>query len=176
MTLAESPWSVPVRLAEIPDAGKHVTLEADAATRAALGKPVGVEAVERLTATFDLTPRGRDGLHVAGRVVATVRQTCVVSLEPVMNEIDEAVDVTFAPPAEVAQADEETAPGVLSEGPEPLVNGTVDLGALATEFLILGVDPHPRKPGAAFAAPAVDESAHPFAGLAALAKKGTVKD
>jgi hypothetical protein len=176
MTLAENPWSVLIRLAEIPDAGKRVTLEADAATRAALGKPAGVDAIERLTARFDLTPHGRDSLQVTGQVTATVRQTCVVSLEPVMNEIDEAVDVSFAPPAEVAQADEDTAPGELSEGPEPLVNGTVDLGALAAEFLILGVDPHPRKPGAAFVAPAAKDSAHPFAGLAALAKKGTVKD
>ena len=30
---------------------------------------------------------------------------------------------------------------------EPLIDGKVDLGALATEFLILGLDPYPRKPG-----------------------------
>ena len=28
-----------------------------------------------------------------------------------------------------------------------LVGGTVDLGAIATEFLILGLDPYPRKTG-----------------------------
>ncbi len=39
------------------------------------------------------------------------------------------------------------------EPPEPLVGGTVDLGAIATEFLILGIDPYPRKPGAEFDAP-----------------------
>jgi hypothetical protein len=48
----------------------------------------------------------------------------------------------------------------------------VDLGALATEFLILGLDPYPRKAGAVFQPPAPaqpDES--PFAALAKL-KKG----
>ncbi|MGZ5835725.1 MAG: YceD family protein, partial [Xanthobacteraceae bacterium] len=41
--------------------------------------------------------------------------------------------------------------------------------ALATEFLILGIDPYPRKPGATFVAPA-SESADggPFAALAKL--------
>ena len=48
----------------------------------------------------------------------------------------------------------------------------IDLGAVATEFLILGIDPYPRKPGAVFEAPAAGEGGgHPFAALAAL-KKG----
>ena len=34
--------------------------------------------------------------------------------------------------------------------PEPIVNGAIDLGALAAEFLMLGLDPYPRKPGAVF--------------------------
>ena len=52
----------------------------------------------------------------------------------------------------------------------------VDLGAVATEFLLLGIDPYPRKPGAVFdAPPAGDPSSHPFAALAAL-KKGETPD
>jgi len=55
---------------------------------------------------------------------------------------------------------------------EALVEGTVDLAAIATEFLILGIDPYPRKPGTVFQAPHVgDEIAHPFAALAALKKE-----
>jgi hypothetical protein len=53
-----------------------------------------------------------------------------------------------------------------------LHNGCVDLGAVATEYLILGVDPYPRKPGAVFAPPAAaaprDES---FAALATLKRR-----
>ena len=49
---------------------------------------------------------------------------------------------------------------------------SLDLGAIATEFLILGLDPYPRKPDAIFQASAVgDDATHPFAALAAL-KKG----
>ena len=55
---------------------------------------------------------------------------------------------------------------------EPLIGGSIDLGALATEFLILGLDPYPRKPGATFQPPAdAKPEESPFAALAAL-KKG----
>jgi hypothetical protein len=176
---AERPWSVTVRLDEVPESGRHVSLDASAETRAALAAPARVDAVERLTATFDLTRRGRDGLHVEGRVNATVRQTCVVSLEPVVNTIDEAIDVDFVPPRDGERnlSDEIELDSSADDEPEPMIGNSVDLGLLATEFLLLGIDPYPRKPDAAFEAPASAEAAgHPFAALAAWSKKGTVKE
>ena len=56
---------------------------------------------------------------------------------------------------------------------EPLVGGTVDLGAIATEYFLLGIDPYPRKPGAVFEPPSAGDAAtKPFAALAALKKLG----
>ena len=179
MSDADHPWSVTVRLDEVPDTGRHLTIEADAATRAALAKPLGVAAVERAAASFDVVHQGRDGLHVSGRVTATVRQACVVTLEPVVNEIDEAFDVDFAPPSEIQVAESEAdvdGPN-LPEGPEPIIGNSIDLGALATEYLVLGVDLYPRKPGIAFDGPNVPDApkVNPFEALSAL-KKGTVKE
>src|SRR5262249_6514240 len=71
-----------------------------AEVRAALAAPVGVDAIERLSASFDLTRQGRDGLHVGGRVQATVRQACGGTLEPGVNTIDEAGDGGYAPAGE----------------------------------------------------------------------------
>ena len=51
----------------------------------------------------------------------------------------------------------------------PLIGGAVDLGALAVEFLMLGLDPYPRKPGAVFEEPPQDRKAEAGA-FAALAK------
>jgi hypothetical protein len=145
-----------------------------------LAKPLGVDAIERLVARFDLTRRGRDRLHISGDVSGRVRQTCVVTLEPLVNELTEAVDVDFAPLGEAKNdaADINLDAASSSEEPEPLVGNAVDLGLLATEFFLLGIDPYPRKPGAAFEAPnpASDPASHPFAGLAALQKKSTVKE
>ena len=180
MVAIKTPWSAVIRLDEVGEPGRRVELEASEETRAAVAKPAGVDAIERLHATFDLTRRGRDGLRVGGRVTARVRQSCVVTLEPVLNDIDETIDVDFVPARDIAgadRADDEIVLTPSSEEREPLLDGTVDLGALATEFLILGVDPYPRKAGAAFEVPkpASDPAGHPFAALAALQKKGTVK-
>jgi uncharacterized metal-binding protein YceD (DUF177 family) len=164
-------WHVPVRPEDIPAAGQHFELTADAATRTSLAAAAGLLALPRLAATFEVTRHGRDGLHIAGTVVASVRQTCVVTLDPVENEIDETVDLTFVPSGRdhaVGQG-EGGAECMHDDAPEALVNGAVDLGAIASEFLLLGIDPYPRKPGAEFAAPATDDpGGHPFAALAAM--------
>jgi len=168
------PWHVRVTLDEIGETGRHFDLLADAAVRAAVAKIAGLRDLPRLQASFDVTRRGDDGLHVAGSVSASVGQTCVVTLEPLANEIEEMVDVAFVPRQAPEHPGEETKPeprDVKWNDPEPLVAGTIDLGALATEFLILGLDPYPRMPGAAFAAPQEHKpDPGPFAALAKLTK------
>jgi hypothetical protein len=58
-----------------------------------------------------------------------------------------------------------------AEPPEPLVGGVVDLGAIATEYFLLGIDPYPRKEGVVFEPGTGPEPAEsPFAALAALKK------
>src|SRR4051794_15120654 len=91
------PWSVPAAIHDVPEAGRHFDLAADQDTRAAVAKAIGVPAVLNLTATFDVTPDGRDGLRVEGRVVATVEQSCVVTLEPVQSVVEEAVNLMYVP-------------------------------------------------------------------------------
>jgi uncharacterized metal-binding protein YceD (DUF177 family) len=164
-------WYVPVRAEDVPAAGQHFELIADAATRTSLAAAASLVALPRLAAVFEVTRHGRDGLHVAGTVSASVRQTCVVTLDPIENEIEEAVDLTFVPAGRDQSVGhgEGRAEGMRDDAPETLVNGMVDLGAIAAEFLMIGIDPYPRKPGAEFAAPAADDlGGHPFAALAAI--------
>jgi uncharacterized metal-binding protein YceD (DUF177 family) len=170
MTGTNRPWSVPVRLDEVPETGLHMDLEADSGARAAVAATAGVNEVPQLTAAFDVTRYGRDGLRVVGTISARVLQTCVVTLDPVENEIAEQVDLMFVPPSALgAMGSEVTLGAEAIEPPEPMVDGVVDLGAIATEFLMLGVDPYPRKTGAVFEAPQnADAGSHPFAALAAL--------
>jgi hypothetical protein len=169
---ADHPWSVPVSLSEVPEIGRHVDLIADARTRAAIAELAGLAALPRLEASFDVTLHAGDGLRVTGRVSATVGQICVVTLEPIENEIDEPIDLAFMPVAASPSASGgvEDVEITAEDAPEPLLDGTIDLGALATEFLFLGIDTYPRKAGAVFETPAAagDAPAHPFAALSAL--------
>ena len=65
--------------------------------RAQLVKLANLRDLPHLSAVFDLTRRG-GGVHVAGQVKARVGQTCVVTLEPLENDLDEPINVLFAPP------------------------------------------------------------------------------
>lgn len=172
-TAAKSPWSFTVAVSDVPPTGRQVDFAADEHTREAVAKLAGVVALPRLEASFDLSRQGTDGLHAVGRVTATVVQACVVTLDPVQSEIDEPIDLAFTPP--IAEAAVNHGGAIhqaldAEDPPEALHNGVADLGAVATEFLILAIDPYPRKEGVAFDAPARGEDAtgHPFAALAAL--------
>jgi uncharacterized metal-binding protein YceD (DUF177 family) len=176
---AEKPtvaWNAPFAVSDIPETGRHVDLVADDKTREVLAKVANLNALPRLEADFDLTHTGSGRVHVSGRVAATVVQTCVVTLEPVESIIEEAVDLTFQPEGASGGAAGGLHAVDAEDPPEMLRDGVVDLGAIATEFLLLGIDPYPRKPGVVFDAPATgDPSSHPFAALGALKKDGTDK-
>jgi uncharacterized metal-binding protein YceD (DUF177 family) len=166
-------WSLTVAVVDIPETGRQFKLVADAHARAAVAKIAGVPGLPRLEAEFEVMRHGRDGVRVAGGVSATVQQTCVITLEPIECEVEEEVNLVFVPPHEsTSGADRPEEYAALEEPPEILREGTVDLGAVITEFLILGIDPYPRKPGSVFNAPKAEEDAahHPFAALAALKK------
>ena len=169
------PWRVPVAVAQIPETGLHRDIEADQATRDAVADVGVLRAVLSVQASFDVTPNSGGRFHVSGHVRARVGQTCVVTLEEIESDIDEPIDLIFAPPEQIPEMaalvdeagenDEET-----PDSPEPIENGIIDLGRLATDALYLGVDPYPRKPDAVFEpqVEAVDPEDHPFAALKAL--------
>jgi uncharacterized metal-binding protein YceD (DUF177 family) len=175
MTGQADPWSVPVTVAQIPDTGLHRDIEAGAATREGMAELGGLREILSASASLDVTPKGGGRVHVTGRVKARIGQTCVVSLDPMESDIDEAIDLIFAPPEqipELADLVDDAAEGVTDtpDPPEPIENGVIDLGRLATDALFLAVDPYPRKPDAVFDAPveAPDPEDHPFAALKAF--------
>ena len=175
MTDKADPWRVPLAVAQIPEGGLHREIEAGASARQAMAELGGLREILSANASLDVTPKGGGRFHVGGHVRARVGQTCVVTLDPIENEIDEQIDLIFAPPDQIPQmADlvDEAAEGdaEIPDPPEPIVNGVIDLGRLATDALFLGIDPYPRRKDAVFEPPAaaIDPEDHPFAALKAL--------
>ena len=168
------PWRAFVNVAQIPQSGLHRDIEADAATRAAMAEIAGLRDIPAVRASFDLSHGSGGQIHVVGHLTARVGQTCVVTLDPIENDIDEDIDLTFAPADQVQQLidglDEQAEEGEMPEPPEAIENGMIDLGRLATDVLFLAVDPYPRKEGVVFEAPvkALDPEDHPFAALKSL--------
>jgi uncharacterized metal-binding protein YceD (DUF177 family) len=175
-----NPFARLVRVDSIPGDGLERTIEANEAERAALAKRDGLPAIGRLAAEFTLRRVGRRMVHVRGEVHVEATQTCIVSLEPFDVTVNEPVDVRFAAPdgeaARRAAPPPATAEAVAfamddEDAPDPIVDGQIDLGALAAEFMLLGLDPYPRKPGVEFAPPSEqDERETPFAKLAGGSK------
>jgi uncharacterized metal-binding protein YceD (DUF177 family) len=160
MTDVLSALSRPVSVTDIPQEGVDVTVEARPEEREALARDFKLPAIHSLTGAFHVTGT-RSRVHVSGRVDARIEQICVVTLDPFENEVHEDVEVDFAASAPAAAQGEDP--------PDEIVGGTVDLGALTAEFLALGLDPHPRKPGVGFSFEAADERApSPFAALEKL--------
>ena len=167
------PLSRRVRIDALQADGLTQTIEASPEECAALAAINRLPAIASVTANFTVRRSGRGGARVTGDVHAEVTQVCVVSLEPFAATVDEPVDVRFAP-AETAETvrraredDAETVEVGGEDPPDPIVDGRIDLGALAAEFLALGLDPYPRKPGVAFDLPEPEGGqVSPFAALA----------
>jgi len=152
--------------------------------RAALAKRFGFLALPVFFArvTVDRQPGHR--VVVEGRLRGKIVQACILSLDPVTQDLDETFRIVFA--QEVADArDPESGEAILSahvDAPEPLQGNLLDVGEIVAEQLSLAADPYPRRPGVKLedVMPRPREGGrggrsearkHPFAGLAALRDK-----
>ncbi|GLK55390.1 hypothetical protein JOD31_000311 [Methylopila capsulata] len=168
--MTASPLSRPIAVVDVGPNGLTVDVIADEAERAALAEANEAVAVEELRAGVTVRPFGKDGVAVTGQVDAKVQRICVVTLEPFVEIVSEPIDVRFAPAAEVAAVEDggeiELGP---NDPPDPFVGGVIDVGAVVSEFLTLGLDPYPRKPGATFEQPSgLDGEGSAFAELRKL--------
>jgi uncharacterized metal-binding protein YceD (DUF177 family) len=173
----ERAFSRLVRVDALLREGQAVTIEASPAEREELAQFYRLPAIAALTATLRLDPWGQGGARVTGTVHGELTQTCVVSLEPFPATVDEDVDVRFTPQSPAnsrSRPIEETQTFSLADEdePDPVIDGKIDLGALTAELFALGLDPYPRKPGAAFDEEGTDSEPtdSPFAALAQRGK------
>ncbi len=156
-------FSRPLPLGLVGPEGRREVLEADEAERVALARRFGIPAIEHLRAELRLWPEADGAVRAEGRVDAAVVQSCVVTLEPVSQRVDEPVALRLLPAGREPRDDpDEEADEVATE------RGVADLGEAVAEQLALALDPYPRAPGAALPAEASDPVEHPMAALAKL--------
>jgi hypothetical protein len=173
-----------IDLDKLGPAGVALEITTSDGERAALAKRFGFLGLPAFSArmTVDRKPGGQ--IVVEGRLKGRIVQACILSLDPVTQELDDAFRLVFA--ENVAEdLDPESGEALLNangDAPEPLTGNMLDVGEIAAEQLSLTADPYPRRPGinledvlpktkggARRAAP--EARRHPFAGLAALRDK-----
>ncbi|MCJ2035190.1 YceD family protein [Methylobacterium sp. J-068] len=140
----------------------NLTVTASPEECAALARAFAVPGIRDLVGTFE-TSGPPSAFRVRGSVKALVTQVCTVSLDPFEGPVSEPVDLLFTDTDPLAGTDAEDA-----DVPDPIVNGRIDFGTITAEFLALGLDPYPRKPGITFEPHLEDTDEPPLAALSAL--------
>jgi uncharacterized metal-binding protein YceD (DUF177 family) len=168
------------RIVNLEDLGEEelrLDLRATDEECAALARRFGLPAIEALSATGRLRRSADGGVRLGVSIRAQVTQTCVVTLEPVVNRIEEDIDIVFEPePSESGAPDVEYDPEV---DREKLTGDSLDVGEIVAEEAALSLDPYPRRPGVALepgdsgsdSDGGATSTGGPFEALAALKRK-----
>ncbi len=170
--MSDLPYSHVISVADLPAHGLDLKFAPGPEIWAALARHLNVPQVDALTAHLHVAPERSDGAHVTGEVRGRVSQISVVSLESFETDVVEPVDVRFASAETIARIIANAPEDSDIDPPDLIVDGGIDLGLLITEFLALGLDPYPRKPGEVFEpyeeSVETDAPVSPFAALARL--------
>jgi uncharacterized metal-binding protein YceD (DUF177 family) len=169
------PFSRPFDLAALQRQRGPIHIEATPDERKAIAEEFKLLALDSLVAEFEIAPAMGEAFELTGRVRSSLVQSCVVSLAPVPQTLDEAMVLDLVPAGSPAAETEETDD---RDPPAVYEDGSVDLGSIALEYFALGLDPYPRAPGAVLPAEAnADQPSGPFAALGKLStgapKRGT---
>ncbi len=150
-------WSFLVSVEDIGNTPATYRITANADQMEGLAHRFDVNVVENAQAMLVLTRvSGGRVIHVQGTVSADIHQNCVVTLEDMVTPTIDTFDAYFADPAQAisfarARADMRAKKGEVevemideSDAPEEIVNGQIDLGEVAAQFLSLAINPYPR--------------------------------
>lgn len=156
-----------VRLADLDADGTSKRLDATADQLEGIAGRLGVERVSAFAgeATVRLTP---EGASVSGHVRAALVRSCVVTLEPVEEIVEDQFELRFArgaPEGDIELSLDE-------DWPDLLEGDAIDVAEILVEQVALAMNPYPRKPGAAYVHGQSDgiEEVSPFAVLRNLKK------
>lgn len=152
--------------------------------RAALAKRFGFLGLPAFSARVTVDHRVGGQVVVEGRLRGRIVQACVLTLDPVTQDLDDTFRIVFKQNM-ADERDPESGEAVLNsqtDAPEPLTGNVLDIGEIVAEQLSLAADPYPRRPGTKLEdvlpkprhggrKGQFEQRRHPFAGLAALRDK-----
>jgi uncharacterized metal-binding protein YceD (DUF177 family) len=162
--------------------GTEYVFKANSDQRSALAGRFGCVEIIKFEVRAKIVPLPKEGHYSAiGRITGSVVQNCVVSLAPVVTELDQELNLALIPESEGLDAQTD----VDEEDVEFYSANMIDLGEIGAVEMALALDPYPRAPGVSVTdlGPGGDDKAYevheeghiggnrPFEALAAIKKK-----
>lgn len=154
-------WSHRVAVDTISDQPLKLHIEANEQQRRDLCRRFRVTDLRDLVADIVINRQSGNIYHVSGTLSAKVTQPCVVTLEPLTEDISESFEAWFTEEHEqvvsLSKARREREGMTLdaelqvmeeNEDPEPIEDGSIDVGEVVSQFLSLSITLYPQKPGA----------------------------
>jgi uncharacterized metal-binding protein YceD (DUF177 family) len=180
-----SEWTHLVEAGEVTAAEMRMQIAPQEENKKDIAKRLGILQLQSLKAKISLRRENKRMVKVSGSFKASVVQECVVTLQPVSEQISENFEAWFADPQQVVsfararhERDKEKSEierPMLEEyeDPEPIIDGQIDVGEVVLQFLSLSINPFPRskEAQAAFEREEGDspkKRENPFAALKAL--------
>ncbi len=176
-------FSHPISVDKLNQKEIFFKISADKIERQALAERLRVLSVNSLSAEVRIKPESkRCTVLVDAELTAQVTQTCVVTLDPIENDVCTTAKVRFINDARLSQDDDVEIWAEDEDPPDPIIDGVIDIGEFVVEQFSLALDPFPRRPDVEFESPKDAEKSnndtakksHPFAALEKL--KGKLED
>jgi hypothetical protein len=155
-----SEWVYRIECQDIGQKPLTYTISANEDQCKAIAERLSINHISDLKATITVSREQGHLLHATGVLTAQVTQSCIYSLEDVVQNIGDEIEAWFSDQEDViplakarheafVKADMADLP-MLDEqdAPDPVEFGTINLGELVIQFLSLSLDPYPQKEGA----------------------------
>jgi len=150
-------WSHFIKMDEVEDKELSLHIAPDVEGRKNLAKRMGLVSLDDLQADIKIKRQNKRVIKIHGSFSARVTQSCVVTLEPVQDHIEDTFEAWFADPDQAVSfararhernkdmgGEEEFPMLEEEEDPEPIIDGRIDVGEVVTQYLSLALNPYPH--------------------------------
>ena len=124
-----------LNVSTLPAKGHKTQLNADEAHCVAIASFAEIDSLDSLHALVEIKHWNRDGISVEGAFKAAFKQKCVISNEPIDQNLDHSFSVKLAPEGSRLFRNDQFADGELvvdfeaEDPPEPFSSNEIDLWA-----------------------------------------------
>lgn len=140
-----------VSFGQLTEGPIKLTLALDQAGREEIAARLGVLAVDQFEVTGSAgLDEHSTGAYFRGKVHGVATQACRVSLDPIIETVEQEIDVLFVraktdTSASQPHEPEEAGLGGDAADTEPVTGESFDVLEIATQYFALALDPYPRK-------------------------------